>query len=163
MSAKQFSGLVASILGFVILIIGSLGYMDVFALSDTLSYMLMGVGIIMVISALAFISLMGRKEELTSLKEECDMGLMDKLKSLFKKGDKKDAAPKLNGTKMEAVQFKGEGRVPDALRSKQASSMTRGHRHSLHSLESVKHLVCQMTRSSFRSDRSSVQLRSYNY
>ena len=51
MSAKQFSGLVASILGFVILIIGSLGYMDVFALSDTLSYMLMGVGIIMVISA----------------------------------------------------------------------------------------------------------------
>ena len=100
MSAKQFSGLVASILGFVILIIGSLGYMDVFALSDTLSYMLMGVGIIMVISALAFISLMGRKE----------------LKSLFKKGDKKDAAPKLNGTKMEAVQFKGEGRVPDALR-----------------------------------------------
>ena len=116
MSAKQFSGLVASILGFVILIIGSLGYMDVFALSDTLSYMLMGVGIIMVISALAFISLMGRKEELTSLKEECDMGLMDKLKSLFKKSDKKDAAPKLNGTKMEAVQFKGEGRVPDALR-----------------------------------------------
>ena len=90
MSAKQFSGLVASILGFVILIIGSLGYMDVFALSDTLSYMLMGVGIIMVISALAFISLMGRKEELTSLKEECDMGLMDKLKSLFKKSDKKD-------------------------------------------------------------------------
>ena len=53
---------------------------------------------------------------LTSLKEECDMGLMDKLKSLFKKSDKKDAAPKLNGTKMEAVQFKGEGRVPDALR-----------------------------------------------
>ena len=65
MSAKQLSGLALSIIGFVILIIGSLGYMDVFALSETLSYVLMGVGIIMVISALAYISLMGRKEELT--------------------------------------------------------------------------------------------------
>lgn len=65
MSAKQLSGLVVSVLGFIILIVGSLGYMDVFALGETLSCVLMGVGIIMVISALAFISLMGRKQELT--------------------------------------------------------------------------------------------------
>lgn len=44
------------------------------------------------------------------------MGLMDKLKSLFSKGDKKGAAPVSNGTKATAVQFKGEGKVPDALR-----------------------------------------------
>ncbi len=65
MSAKQLSGLVAAVLGFIILIVGSLGYMVVFALGETLSCVLMGVGIIMVISALAFISLMGRKQELT--------------------------------------------------------------------------------------------------
>ena len=44
------------------------------------------------------------------------MGLMDKLKSLFKKSDKKGAAPGNGETKAVAVQFKGEGRVPDALR-----------------------------------------------
>ncbi len=44
------------------------------------------------------------------------MGLMDKLKSLFKKGDKKGTAPGSCGTKSTAVQFKGEGKVPDALR-----------------------------------------------
>ncbi len=44
------------------------------------------------------------------------MGLMDKLKALFKKSDKKAAAPASGGTKATAAQFKGEGKVPDALR-----------------------------------------------
>lgn len=46
-----------SIIGFLVLIVGSLGYMKVYALNETASVVLMGIGIVMIIAALAVMSL----------------------------------------------------------------------------------------------------------
>lgn len=57
MSKKRTYALVVAIVGFVVLLLGSMGYMDVYALSNTLSCVLMGIGIAAVIGALLVISL----------------------------------------------------------------------------------------------------------
>lgn len=56
MTTNQIAVIVAAILGFLLLLAGSLGYMKAYALDETLCYVLMGIGIVMVIVALALVS-----------------------------------------------------------------------------------------------------------
>ena len=49
-----------SVAGFIVLIIGSMGYMGVFAMTDVISYILMTVGLIAVIGGMIVMMLMNR-------------------------------------------------------------------------------------------------------
>ena len=49
-----------SVLGFAVLIIGSMGYMGVFAMTDIVSYILMTVGLMAVIGGMLAMMLMNR-------------------------------------------------------------------------------------------------------
>jgi hypothetical protein len=60
--------LVLSIVGFAVLLSGSLGYMGVYALDPVVCYILMGIGMVAVIAAMVMISLQG--EGVHAAKEE---------------------------------------------------------------------------------------------
>ena len=49
-----------SVAGFIVMIIGSMGYMGVFAMADVVSYILMTVGLIAVIGGMAAMMLINR-------------------------------------------------------------------------------------------------------
>ena len=57
MSKKRTYALIVAVVGFIVLLVGSLSYMDVYALGNTPSCILMGIGIVAVIGALLVISL----------------------------------------------------------------------------------------------------------
>lgn len=57
MSTDHRKVLVISIVGFLILIAGSLGYMGVYSLDSTISYILMGIGIVAVVAGMAVMCL----------------------------------------------------------------------------------------------------------
>ena len=52
MSERQTIAVAASVVGFLLLIAGSLGYMGVYGFPEWLSYILMGIGIVAVVGAL---------------------------------------------------------------------------------------------------------------
>ena len=52
MAQNQMVPPLVSVAGFIVLIIGSLGYMGVFAMADVISYILMTVGLIAVIGGM---------------------------------------------------------------------------------------------------------------
>ncbi len=60
MAQNQMMPPMVSVAGFIVLIIGSLGYMGVFAMTDIVSYILMTVGLIAVIGGMAAMMLMNR-------------------------------------------------------------------------------------------------------
>lgn len=68
MSIDHRIALGISILGFLVLILGSLGYMGVYSLDKTLATILMGIGIAAVIAGMAVISLV--KDSRKHSKEE---------------------------------------------------------------------------------------------
>ena len=49
-----------SVAGFIVLIIGSLGYMGVFAMADVISYILMTVGLVTVVGGMVAMMLINR-------------------------------------------------------------------------------------------------------
>ena len=51
---------VVSVTGFIVLIIGSMGYMGVFAMTDIVSYILMTVGLMAVVGGMLAMMLMNR-------------------------------------------------------------------------------------------------------
>lgn len=57
MSLDHRVALIISIAGFLVLILGSLGYMGVYSLDKTVATILMGIGVVAVIAAMAVISL----------------------------------------------------------------------------------------------------------
>ena len=69
MLKNQAIGTTVAVAGFVILIVGSIGYMGVVALGEALSCVLMGIGIVAVIGALIALTVMMRTKE-TAPKEE---------------------------------------------------------------------------------------------
>ena len=60
MAQNQMVPPMVSVAGFIVLIIGSLGYMGVFAMADVISYILMTVGLIAVIGGMAAMMLINR-------------------------------------------------------------------------------------------------------
>lgn len=68
MSTNLLLVLLDSVLGFAILLAGSLGYMRVFVLDETICYILMGIGIVMIVAALALMSL--KKDLFACAREE---------------------------------------------------------------------------------------------
>ena len=60
MARNQMVPPVVSVTGFIVLIIGSMGYMGVFAMADVVSYILMTVGLIAVIGGMAAMMLIKR-------------------------------------------------------------------------------------------------------
>ena len=110
-----------SVLGFAVLIIGSMGYMGVYAVNDAVSYTMMIIGIMAVIIGMLLMYRYDPYEHAT--RGGKDMGFIDKLKNAFKKKNKGEAAaaePAAKKTKgaaaNRAAEFKGEGKVGDALR-----------------------------------------------
>lgn len=63
-------GAIVAVIGFIVLLIGSLGYMGVFALDEIPSGILMGIGIVAVIGSMIAMMLMMRKEESETTMEE---------------------------------------------------------------------------------------------
>lgn len=63
MSPNHKAGFILALLGFVILLLGSWGYMDVYNLSVVVSYILMGVGLAMVIASMVVMYLMKDADE----------------------------------------------------------------------------------------------------
>ncbi len=55
--------LAASILGFVVLIVGSMGYMDIFAMNEVVSLVLMVVGIAAVIGSMMMLMMKERSQK----------------------------------------------------------------------------------------------------
>lgn len=112
-----------SVVGFLVLIIGSMGYMGVFGMDEAVSYVLMVLGLIAVIGGMAVMMYRNGSSE-SDTEEEQEMGFIEKLKNAFKKKDKgevKEAKPKAEAKKAAPAgkmvdQFKGEGKVADALR-----------------------------------------------
>jgi len=63
MSPNHKVGFILALLGFIILLLGSWGYMGVYNLSVTVSYVLMVVGITMVIASMVVMYLMKDADE----------------------------------------------------------------------------------------------------
>ncbi|MFA6709707.1 MAG: hypothetical protein WC067_02205 [Candidatus Methanomethylophilaceae archaeon] len=63
MSPNHKTGFILALLGFAILLLGSWGYMGVYSLSVTVSYILMGVGLAMVIASMVVMYLMKDADE----------------------------------------------------------------------------------------------------
>ena len=63
MSLNHKVGFILALLGFVILLLGSWGYMGVYNLSVTVSYVLMVVGIVVVIASMVVMYLMKDADE----------------------------------------------------------------------------------------------------
>ena len=109
-----------SVLGFAVLIIGSMGYMGVYAVNDAVSYTMMIIGIMAVIVGMLLMYRYDPYEHAT--RGGKDMGFIDKLKNAFKKKNKGEAAAaepaakKAKGAAKRSAQFTGEGKVADALR-----------------------------------------------
>jgi hypothetical protein len=57
MYTNQKIGLALAVIGFAILIAGSIGYMGVYYLDTVVSYVLMGLGLAMVVASLVLVSL----------------------------------------------------------------------------------------------------------
>lgn len=62
MARDQAVMLAASILGFVVLIVGSMGYMGIFAMNEVVSLMLMVVGIAAVIGSMIMLMMKERSQ-----------------------------------------------------------------------------------------------------
>ena len=60
MAQNQMVPPTVSVAGFIVLIIGSLGYMGVFAMTDIVSYILMTVGLVAVIGGMVAMMLINR-------------------------------------------------------------------------------------------------------
>ena len=60
MAQNQMVPPMVSVVGFIVLILGSLGYMGAFAMTDVISYILMTVGLIAVIGGMAAMMLINR-------------------------------------------------------------------------------------------------------
>ena len=60
MARNQMVPPMVSVTGFIVLIIGSMGYMGVFAMTDIVSYILMTVGLMAVIGGMLAMMLMNR-------------------------------------------------------------------------------------------------------
>ena len=60
MAQNQMVPPMVSVAGFIVMIIGSMGYMGVFAMADVVSYILMTVGLIAVIGGMAAMMLINR-------------------------------------------------------------------------------------------------------
>ena len=60
MAQNQMVPPMVSVTGFIALILGSMGYMGVFAMTDVISYILMTVGLIAVIGGMAAMMLINR-------------------------------------------------------------------------------------------------------
>ena len=69
MAQNQMVAPAASVVGFIVLIIGSMGYMGVFAASDVLCYVLMVAGLLLVVGGLAFMMYQNRRFVNTSEEE----------------------------------------------------------------------------------------------
>ncbi len=63
MARDQTVMLAASILGFVVLIVGSMGYMDIFAMNEVVSLVLMVVGIAAVIGSMMMLMMKERSQK----------------------------------------------------------------------------------------------------
>ena len=63
MARDQAVMLAASILGFVVLIVGSMGYMGIFAMNEVVSLMLMVVGIAAVIGSMIMLMMKERSQK----------------------------------------------------------------------------------------------------
>lgn len=71
MSPNQKVSLILALSGFVILLLGSWGYMGVYSLSEVVSYILMIVGVLMIIASMAVIYLLKEDAEgIHAAKEE---------------------------------------------------------------------------------------------
>ena len=60
MAQNQMVPPMVSVIGFIVLIIGSMGYMGVFAMIDIVSYILMTLGLIVVIGGMVVMMLKNR-------------------------------------------------------------------------------------------------------
>ena len=60
MAQNQMVPPMVSVTGFIVLILGSMGYMGVFAMTDVISYILMTVGLIAVIGGMVAMMLINR-------------------------------------------------------------------------------------------------------
>ena len=60
MAQDQTIPLAVSVVGFILLIVGSMGYMGVFAMTDIVSYILMTVGLMAVIGGMLAMMIMNR-------------------------------------------------------------------------------------------------------
>jgi len=114
-----------SVIGFVVLIAGALGYMKVYSLPESTCTVMIGMGIVAVIGSMIAVNIIVGMEGRTS--EDENMGIVDKIKGLFKK--KQDAPQAMNVSVGSAAaasapaapvsragEFKGEGKIYDALR-----------------------------------------------
>ena len=63
MARDQMVMLAASILGFVVLIVGSMGYMGIFAMNEVVSLVLMVVGIAAVIGSMIMLMMKERSQK----------------------------------------------------------------------------------------------------
>lgn len=112
MSGNQKKGLALAVAGFAVLLLGAAGYIGAYEPSETDYLILMGIGTVAIWSSVALVYFM--KD--TGYSRGMKMGIVDKIKNAFKKkekGENKAAAAKPAG---RASNFKGEGKVPDALR-----------------------------------------------
>ena len=124
MPKNQAIPVLISVAGFIVLMVGSLGYIEVYPMEEGVSYIMMGAGAAAVIIALITINLSPDDGE--GLVGGSEMGFFDKLKALFgikksegapkekSKGEASKAAPAV--AKSRADEFKGEGKVANALR-----------------------------------------------
>lgn len=69
MSEKQTIAVVVAVIGFILLMVGSLGFMGVFTLAEWASYILMGIGIVAVIGSLIAITVLSNQSGSASMEE----------------------------------------------------------------------------------------------
>ncbi len=115
--SQAFAALI-SVAGFIALMVGSLGYMDIYPMEEGMCYASMGIGIAAVAIALIMANFLPDGDATYGGNE---MGLVEKIKALFSKKKSEGApaggAPKAKGKAgARADEFKGEGKVPNALR-----------------------------------------------
>ena len=70
MSDRQAIAVMVSVIGFIVLIAGSLGYMGVYSVSEWFSYILMGIGIAAVIGAMLVMTFFSNAEGAAPEEEE---------------------------------------------------------------------------------------------
>ena len=69
MSERQTIAVIAAVIGFILLIVGSLGFMGVFTLAEWASYVLMGIGIAAVIGSLVVMTILSNQSGSASTEE----------------------------------------------------------------------------------------------
>ncbi|NLN72292.1 MAG: hypothetical protein GX137_05850 [Thermoplasmatales archaeon] len=112
MSGNQKKGLALAVAGFAVLLLGAAGYIGAYVPNETDYLILMGIGTVAIWASIVLVYFIRD----TGYSRGIKMGIVDKIKNAFKKKEKDDGKAEAAEPVSRASNFKGEGKVPDALR-----------------------------------------------